>query len=207
MTRQAFLTLTALSFLVLATLTSSCRTASSRFVLKDKMEAWPGGTLAELDPLASATWKECLPETYLFLERVGSPTRTGDVMRQLFGTVQSSGVDVIGAPFSLFYGDSDLPSGQMRVRVCVPVEPGTRPTGDLRVDRLPTRMVVFKQQRGSYAQAHEAMPSILEYMQARNWEQNGPVREIYLVNPGEVANVDQLVAEVQVPWGASTSGS
>jgi effector-binding domain-containing protein len=37
------------------------------------------------------------------------------------------------------------------------------------------------------------------YMSELGWREDGPVRESYLINPGEVADFDQLVTEVQIP--------
>jgi effector-binding domain-containing protein len=36
-----------------------------------------------------------------------------------------------------------------------------------------------------------------------DWVENGPIREIYLVNPGEVKDFSELVTEVQVPATAA----
>ena len=41
------------------------------------------------------------------------------------------------------------------------------------------------------------------YLKDHGWEQGGPLREIYLVNPAKVASLDELMCEVQVPWIAS----
>jgi hypothetical protein len=40
-------------------------------------------------------------------------------------------------------------------------------------------------------------------MGKNGWEQRGPVRAIYHVNPAEVASYDALATELQIPWAVS----
>ena len=193
-------------FLLLSLCASSCRTASSRLVMKDRAEDWPTFEASdELDPYRSPTWKECLPDSYVFIEHVGDPRELGSAMRILFDTARSSELAVSGAPFALFYDDpGKVPLAEQRSRACLPIQPGTQTPSGLSLDHLPSRMVVFQRQAGPYTDAPLVVPSLMGYLNKRGWRPAGPVREVYLVNPGDVAAANELVCEVQVPW---TTGS
>ena len=41
---------------------------------------------------------------------------------------------------------------------------------------------------------------VFAFLRKLGWQKSGPVREVYLVNPGSVASYGELLAEVQVPW-------
>jgi effector-binding domain-containing protein len=52
---------------------------------------------------------------------------------------------------------------------------------------------------GPYPDVPRAYPGIFEYMRTLSWTETGPIREVYLVNPGEVSDWSELVTEVQIP--------
>jgi effector-binding domain-containing protein len=59
-------------------------------------------------------------------------------------------------------------------------------------------MVVYAQVPGPYNETGRSYGSLFEYMRGLGWERAGPLREIYLINPAEVAP-DELLAEIQLP--------
>jgi len=170
----------------------------------------PGGTSPwEASPLdtrpvtaddpVEVQWKERMAQPYVFLEHNGDYRLMGATMRQLMQA--AAGLPVTGPPFALFYDDpGSTPLSELRARVCLPVatEPQTMPS-DFRYEVLPRSMVVYARVSGPYDHAGRIYGQLFAYMQKLNWKRGGPIRETYLVNPGEVADPARLWAEVQIP--------
>ena len=72
-------------------------------------------------------------------------------------------------------------------------------TGPLGYDVLPTETVVYGFVRGNYGQLDAAYPDIFEHMREGSWVLTGPIREIYLIDPGSVQTSAELVSELQMP--------
>ncbi len=156
-----------------------------------------------LQPAAVPTnWKERLEQPYVFLEERGDYRVLGESMRRLFRLVEAAGVEPTGAPFALFYDDpARVPAELLRARVCVPV--ATAPAGaaeTLRFDVLPRAMVAYTHVAGSYPDVPRVYPTLMQYMHGLGWTPGTPIREVYLVDPGSAQSLDELVAEVQIPW-------
>jgi effector-binding domain-containing protein len=149
-------------------------------------------------------WKERRAQPYVYVEHIGDYRVLGDSMRAVLSLGAAAGLETAGPPFALFFDDpARVPAGELRSRACLPV--GRRPEGlgtELRYDVLPSAMVVYGRVAGAYPEVPRAYPALLGYMKRLGWTPGAPVREIYLVDPGQVANTDELVAEVQIPWTA-----
>ena len=151
-------------------------------------------------------WKERLEQPYVYLEQFGDYRALGDAMRALVGAASAAGLTATGAPFALFYDDpSTVDVARLRSRVCLPIAgPTDRITGTLSYDVLPRAMVAYAEVRGPYPELPRVYPQLFAFLDKLNWSPGVPVREIYLVNPAEVTSLEELVAEVQIPW--STTG-
>lgn len=149
-------------------------------------------------------WKERLTQPYVYLEHRGDYRQLGEVMRRLFAEAQELGLDPEGgAPFALFYDDPGrVPVSELRARACFPV--GDRPArlGALKFELLPRAMVVYARVPGAYPEVQRSYPPLFEYLRELGWQQGGPLREVYLVNPEDVTSYAELVTEVQIPWAA-----
>jgi len=146
-------------------------------------------------------WKERLETPYLFLDHTGDYRGLGTSIRALQGLARAGGAQPSGDLFGLFYDDpASTPIHALRSRVCLPVAPGSiAPTG-LGIDVLPRKTVAYVQVSGPYDQVGRGIADLFEYLQRMGWVPAGPVREVYLVNPGAVSNPDQLITEIQLPW-------
>lgn len=150
-----------------------------------------------------ANWKERIEQPYLYLEHLGDYRDLGEAMRGLFAQAAELSLEPDGAPFALFYDDPGRTAAdELRARVCLPVSDRPSRTGSLRFDILPRAMVVYARVRGAYPEVARSYPALFRYLQGLGWRPGGPVREVYLVNPAEVAQYDELLTEVQIPWTA-----
>jgi effector-binding domain-containing protein len=105
-----------------------------------------------------------------------------------------------GAPFALYYDDPGFVAPHaLRARACYPVAAPVEVRAPLGFDALDGTTVVYAFVGGPYADVPRAYPALYEFMRGLNWVENGPVREVYLVAPGQAASPDELVCEVQIP--------
>ena len=193
------------SLLVLATccflpLLSACRSGpdpKSSYPIEASAPI-PAADPAQVEP----EWKERLAEVYLYVEHIGDYRGVGDALRQLFQEARRAGVTPAGPPFTLYFDDPGrVPFDRLRSRACLPIDPnvGGLPAS-LPQDILPQAMVVYGRVSGPYDLVPRAYPKLMAYMEEHAWSPNGPIREVYLVDPAAVESWDELVTEVQIPW-------
>lgn len=146
-------------------------------------------------------WKHRLEQPYLFVEHRGDYRRIGESMQVLLDTVQRHGLTVTGSSFALFFDDpGSVPVTELRARACVPVLPNPGETAGLGLDVLPSMTVVYAVASGAHLDLPRVYPWLYQYMRERNWVEAGPLRETYLVDPGQVRELSQLLTEIQIPW-------
>ncbi|MCZ6598837.1 MAG: GyrI-like domain-containing protein [Planctomycetota bacterium] len=157
------------------------------------------GVLLTRPPYAEvhANWKERVAQPYVFLELDGGEEGRGEAMRRMFEAADALGLIPMGPPFALLYGDA------ARARVCLPVDTRPSQASVLRYDMLPPGLVAYAVVAGPYPEIARAHTGLLTYMAQRGWSAGAPVREVYLVNPGEVEDWSRLVTEVQIPWSVN----
>jgi len=149
-------------------------------------------------------WKHRLAQPYAFLEGRGSYTGIGDLLETLDERLSAAGIQPSGPPFGLYYDDPGaVPVAELRMRACFPVASARTPTSELGFDVLESTTVVYAFVGGPYPEVPRAYPGLYAFMGRLGWVENGPIREIYLVNPAAVSDFDELVCEVQIP---ATSG-
>lgn len=145
-------------------------------------------------------WKQRLDQPYVFLENRGSYTETGRLLGEVMAAMAAQGLAPAGPPFGLYYDDPGrVPVDELRSRACVPVGGRVPVSAPLAFDVLPSTTVVYAYGAGPYPEIPRMYPAVFGYMAERGWVEDGPVREVYLVDPGTVADYGQLITEVQVP--------
>lgn len=137
-------------------------------------------------------WKERMAQPYVYFEHRGERETFSGTMRALIEYAVHSKVETAGPPFGLF-ADGHPP------RACLPVLENPAQPG-LPFAMLPSAMVAYAVVSGPYPDAPRALPGVAADMAEKGWQPRGPVREIYLVNPAEVATYAALATEIQVPW-------
>lgn len=146
-------------------------------------------------------WKERLDQPYVFLELVGPYSDTGRFLGELRSHLESQGLRASGPPFALFFDDPlRVAPENCRSRLCVPVETGVAVGAPLGFAVLPAARVVYALVAGPYNGVSAAYPAMFDVMRTRSWVLDGPIREIYQVDPSRVASFDELVTEIQMPW-------
>ncbi|MBM3991189.1 MAG: GyrI-like domain-containing protein [Planctomycetes bacterium] len=149
-------------------------------------------------------WKQRLDQPYVFVEARGNYTHVGRSLERVFALAAAEGLEPSGAPFALYYDDpGKVAVDELRLRACLPLARPFETRGELRYDVLESTTVAYAFIAGPYPEVPRSYPALFSYLARMDWVENGPIREIYLVNPGEVQDFAELVTEVQVPATAA----
>ena len=149
-------------------------------------------------------WKQRLDQPYVFVEARGSYTNVGRSLERVFALAAAAGIEPTGAPFALYYDDpGKVAVDALRLRACLPVAGALETKGELGYGVLESTTVAYAFVAGPYPEVPRSYPALFAYLARMDWVENGPIREIYLVNPGEVKDFSELVTEVQVPATAA----
>lgn len=147
-----------------------------------------------------ASWKQRLDLPYVYLDHHGSYADTGALIPALHREMQAQGLEVDGPPFALFYDDpARVPGSELRSRACIPVRGARTVRAPLHFEVLPSTTVGYAFVSGAYPDAPRAYPGVFSYLSRMGWQQDGPIREIYLVPPGAEPDLAALVCEIQIP--------
>jgi effector-binding domain-containing protein len=169
--------------------------------------AWARGTYVPTLPIShppfgefNASWMQRLDQPYIYMEQFGTYTATADHIPAVLREMRAQGLEPSGAPFCLFYDDpAQTPVNELYSRACIPIDSARSPTTPLRYDVLPSRTVAYAIISGHYDEAPRAYPHIIDYMRSKSWAIDGPIREIYVVQPGAARTPADLVCEIQIP--------
>lgn len=147
------------------------------------------------------SWVTRLEEGYVFMEHFGSYTDTGAHIPAVLREMKAQGIEPSGPPFCLFYDDpAATPRAQLRSRACVPIEGARSPRAPLYYDVLPTANVAYAYVSGPYPEVPRAYPKLFEYMARFGWVANGPIREEYIVPPGQAKAPSDHICQIQIPY-------
>jgi effector-binding domain-containing protein len=147
-----------------------------------------------------ASWKQRLDVPYVYLDQIGSYARTGALIPVLHREMLAQGLEADGPPFALFFDDpARVPITELRSRACIPLRGARAVKSPLGYQVMRSTTVGYAFASGPYPQVPRAYPGIFAYLRKMNWEQNGPIREVYLVPPGANPDPSQLVCEIQIP--------
>lgn len=150
-----------------------------------------------------ANWKQRLDQPYVYVDLHGSYAQIGVGLDQALRSAAEQGLHASGPVFALYFDDpGTVAVGELRARACVPVSAPAQPRAPLAYDVLESTTVAYAYVSGAYSQTPRAYPAILTYMRGMNWVEDGPIREIYLIDPADVRDVNELMAEVQIPAAA-----
>ncbi len=146
-------------------------------------------------------WKQRVEQPYVFLEILGDYSETGLHLNSLMHHVEAQGLRPTGPPFGLFFDDPGrIATKSLRSRLAIPVEGLAAAAPPLGFDLLPAANVLYSRVAGPYRNVSAAYPGMFDEMRGNGWVLLSPIREVYLVDPGQVQSFDQLITEVQMPW-------
>jgi effector-binding domain-containing protein len=153
-------------------------------------------------PTQEVVLKAIEPITVLSRREI-APTgeQVAALMTELAMTVMPAGVEIVGAPFTIFH-DDEFKAADLDVEIAFPVAVGSTLRFDLSEGRTAiTREVAGVSQaacalhEGSYETLPDAYSAIGKWIAANGYRIVGPAREVYLRPPGE----ETPLTEIQFP--------
>lgn len=120
-----------------------------------------------------------------------------DGMSTVFGYLGASGLQPVGAPFTLYY---QAPDGDTvgDIAVCIPVAGPAEASDAVEVIEIPEVATASVVHRGSYDSMGESYATVSTWIHEHGHTILGPAREVYLNSPADVAEAD-LLTEIHFP--------
>ena len=160
--------------------------------------------------MTDITITKVTPQTVLGIRRKGFyQEQIPQQIMELFQYVEQEGIEVAGMPVFVCHETSveealrAAEEGNADIEVAVPVAPvaitGESPD-DIACYELPGGTMVKAIHKGPYETSEATYTEVFAWIGAHGKEISGPIREIYLNDPGEVAEED-ILTEIYVPVG------
>lgn len=121
--------------------------------------------------------------------------RMGEAFGLLMGHVGATGAQIIGPPFTQY---EEPVEAQFSFAVCMPVAPGAVPGEGVELEEMPAVEAASLLYTGPYDAMEGSWRSLLAWVTENDRQPGGPLREVYLNDPGTVA-ADALLTELLVP--------
>ena len=125
------------------------------------------------------------------------PSFLGGAFADLFGRLGLMGAHPAGAPFVTYH---HFGSDEIDAEVCVPVDRAVGSSGRVQSLTVPAMTVARTLHVGPYDQIGPAHLAVTDWLAEHDLDPIGPVRERYLVGPGDFGNPRDYRTEVEVPF-------
>ncbi|MDE4908917.1 GyrI-like domain-containing protein [Methanogenium marinum] len=151
------------------------------------------------------------PQTVLGIRRRGFyQEQIPAMIMELFTYVEQEEIEIAGMPLFVCHetsveetmraaeeGNADI---EVAIPIPSPVEITAEGTDGITCYELPGGTMLKAIHKGPYATSEVTYNEVFEWMAAHKKEGTGPIREVYLNDPGEVAEED-ILTEIYVPMG------
>jgi len=145
--------------------------------------------------------KEVASQLALVLPTTTTMSAVGETigagMAELYGHLATSGAQPAGPPL-IVYHDTFDEERETAIEICAPIAEPVAETGRLKVAELPGGSMAFTVHRGPYREVGPAYQALSAWIAEHGHDMAGPPREIYLNDPGHVAETE-LLTEIDWP--------
>jgi AraC family transcriptional regulator len=148
-----------------------------------------------------------MPEvTVLGMRKTGKYDAIGGMIPELCGYAARKAVAISGPPAFVCHemtpeeAQKANTDGTADLEVVVPVGKRTRGKGDIRCYTLPGGKMARIVHEGPYKDVGGAYMKLFEWVGVNGRKVSGPIREVYLNEPGKVPD-DKLLTEIYAPIG------
>ena len=132
------------------------------------------------------------------------PSFLGAAFADLFGRLGLMGGRPAGPPFVTYHEFGPV---EIDAEVCVPVDRQLGTSGRVRSHAIPAMTVARTLHVGPYDQIGPAHLALTDWLADHDLDPIGPVRERYLVGPGDFGNPRDYRTEVEVPFQPVTAAA
>lgn len=117
------------------------------------------------------------------------------ILPAIFQHATAEGIEMVGPPTTLYV---QWGPGMVTIHGGMPVATGTQGRGDIEVAVLPAGPAAVTIHHGAYDGLGDAHAAVEQYIHEVGRKGAGPVREVYLTDPGEVPNPEDW--RTQILW-------
>ncbi len=123
----------------------------------------------------------------------------GELMAIIYSPDNQRNMVKMAGPLMAIYHDQEYKEKDADIEVAIPIT-GRIEVNDPKAEikSLPGARVLSSVHKGNYDTLHLTYKGLFEYMMKSGLEPNGPVRELYLSDPGRTP-AEELMTEIQVP--------
>lgn len=121
--------------------------------------------------------------------------RMGEAFGVLMRHAGATGARFAGPPFTQY---EEPVEGEFAFAVCMPVAPGAVPGDGVELEKMPAAEGATLLYKGPYDGMEASWRELLAWVTENDRQPGGPLREVYLNDPGQVAE-SELLTEMVVP--------
>ncbi len=154
--------------------------------------------------MAVVTLVEVPPQLVIGKEKRGPYSLIPEVIGELAGYAMENGVELVGAPIAIMHETSEEEAkkadreGNALIDIAFPVAGACAGTELIRCYELPGGTMARTVHRGPYANIPTAYIELFKWIQKNGKQIVGPVREVYLNDPGVVPS-EEIATEIYAP--------
>jgi AraC family transcriptional regulator len=149
---------------------------------------------------------EVSPQVVLGLRRTGPYPQISTMFGELAEFAVANGIQIAGPP--VFVCHEMTPEEAMRadaagnadIEVAFPVTGDAKGEGEMRIYELPGGTMAKIVHRGAYEDAGATYEKLFAWLENNHKTLTGPIREVYLNDPREVAG-EEILTEIYAPVG------
>lgn len=140
------------------------------------------------------------PRTLACVDRKGEPGKViGPAFGALFAWAGQKGVAPTGAPLGIYHDSpEDVPVDELRMTIAIPVAPGTKGEGEIRVEDIPEREEAVLVHKGPYSTVGASYGALMGGVFSSGRSPAGPPMEVYISDPNSVPEAE-LLTELRIP--------
>lgn len=135
----------------------------------------------------------------LVVRKTAKMSEISKALGEGFGTIvrhaQETGAQFAGPPFAMY---PEAPSDSLTFFVAMPVAPGAKGGEGVEVQELPASEAATLVHKGPYSALPTSWQRLMGWVGEQGRQPGGTPREVYLSDPGEVAEED-LLTQLVVP--------
>ncbi|MEM9456241.1 MAG: GyrI-like domain-containing protein [Myxococcota bacterium] len=128
-------------------------------------------------------------------EQAAIAKHLGQILPAVFQHVTTAGIEMVGPPTTIY---QEWGPGVVTIQAGIPVVPGAEGHEEFEVVVFEAGPAAVTIHTGSYDGLGDAYAAVEQYLRQVGRKPNGPVREVYLTDPGEVPNPEDW--KTQIIW-------
>ena len=134
-----------------------------------------------------------------YVSVTGSYDQLPELFGEVVGYVMKENLQITGPPYGIYMNSPlDVSPEELQYEVGITFTGVANGEGRVKIKEIPAHQVVSTVYKGPYGQAAQIYQALIKYTEENGYNVVGPVKEIYINNPMEVAEND-LLTEVQFP--------